>query len=528
MSLNTPAVRPSSDIDRIVILDFGSQTTHLIGRRIRERGVYAEIVPGPTPLEEWFDTGIRGIILSGSPASVHDTDAPKPDERIYRRGIPILGICYGLQVTTYLHGGSVSRSQTREYGPAPVTLVSRTPLTEGIPEQFISWMSHGDAIEMLPEGGYETARSAHGVAAIVTIPDKNFTGLQFHPEVTHTEQGATILDNFATVLCGARRQWSVENYLSELVSDIRDRVGTKPVLLLISGGVDSSVVAATLLKSLKPQQVHLMYIDTGLMRKNESIEIGAALKRLGARNLYLIDAEERFLRRLAGIVDPEEKRNVIGDLFISVQEEEIAKRLSGEYLLAQGTLYTDLIESGLGGAHAKRIKSHHNVASPLVQAKREAGSVLEPLAALYKDEVRELGRILGLPDAIVGRHPFPGPGLGVRILGDVTRERCEILREADAIYIQALRDAGLYDEIWQAFAVLLPIRSVGVAGDQRAYGDVIALRAITSRDGMTADVYGFQPDFLRNLAASITNRIPQVGRVVYDCSGKPPATIEWE
>ncbi len=516
-------------IDRLVILDFGSQTTHLIGRRIRERGVYAEIVPGTTRMTEWFDKTVKGIILSGSPASVHDVDSPRPDPAIYRSGLPLLGICYGLQVTAYLGGGEVASSHMREYGPAPIDVVTRHPLLDGLGNTFLSWMSHSDAIRRLPEGGREVAATTHGVPAVISVPALNFAGLQFHPEVSHTEHGSVILDNFATRVCGARRQWSVADYRGELEEETRRRVGSTPVLLLISGGVDSSVVAALLLSALDPDRIHLMYIDTGLMRKNESEEIGAALRTLGARNLYLIDAEDEFLDALAGVTDPEEKRTIIGDLFIRVQEREIATRLDGEYYLAQGTLYTDLIESGHGvGNHAAKIKSHHNVASPLVQAKREAGSIVEPLSALYKDEVRELGAVLGLPRTIVGRHPFPGPGLGVRILGEVTRERCAILREADAIFIQALRDAGLYDEIWQALSVLLPIRSVGVAGDSRAYGDVIALRAVVSRDGMTADVYDFKPEFLRNVAAAITNRVPQVGRVVYDYSGKPPATIEWE
>jgi len=518
-----------SGIDRIVILDFGSQTCHLIGRRIRERGVFAEIVPGETSPGDWFDDTVRGIIFSGSPSSVHDDDAPRPDDRVFRLGVPILGICYGLQHTTHSQGGRVGRSVAREYGPAPVEMITRHPILEGIGSRFLSWMSHGDAIEQLPDGGQEVAATTHGVPAVIAIDSLSFVGLQFHPEVTHTQHGALILDNFATRMCGARRQWSVQDYRSQLEEDVRLRAGDNPVLLLISGGVDSSVVAALLLDALPASQVHLMYIDTGLMRKNESEEIGRALRTLGAENLYLIDAAEEFLRELADVADPEEKRRIIGDLFVTVQEREVKKRFDGAYLLAQGTLYTDLIESGHGvGKHAVTIKSHHNVASPLVRAKRDAGEVLEPLAALYKDEVRALGSLLGLPDSIVHRHPFPGPGLAVRILGPVTKERCDILREADAIYIQALRDSGLYDEIWQAFAVLLPIRSVGVAGDSRAYGDVVALRAVVSRDGMTADVYDFKPDFLRNIAAAITNRIPQVGRVVYDVSGKPPATIEWE
>ncbi|MFW5694290.1 MAG: glutamine-hydrolyzing GMP synthase [Alkalispirochaeta sp.] len=516
-------------VDRIVILDFGSQTTHLIGRRIRERGVYSDIVSGTAPVAEWMDDSVKGVILSGSPASVYDTNAPQPDPAVYDLPVPKLGICYGLQITTHLNGGTVSRSETREYGPAAVDVMTRHPLLHGVGARFLSWMSHGDAIRTLPSGGREVAGTAHGVPAVVSVPERQFTGIQFHPEVSHTEHGGMILDNFATRICGARRQWSVADYRHELEDHVRRDADGRPVLLLISGGVDSSVVAALLLSALDPEQVHLMYIDTGLMRKNESHEIGTALRALGAKHLYLVDASEQFLSALAGVADPEQKRRIIGDTFIEVQEREVARRITGEYLLAQGTLYTDLVESGQGvGGHGASIKSHHNVSSPLVRAKREAGLILEPLQELYKDEVRDLGRILGLPETVVGRHPFPGPGLGVRILGAVTATRCDVLREADAIYIQALRDAGLYDEIWQAFAVLLPIQSVGVAGDSRAYGDVVALRAVTSRDGMTADIYEFQPSFLRNVAAAITNRVPEVGRVVYDFSGKPPATIEWE
>lgn len=516
-------------VDRIVILDFGSQTTHLIGRRIRERGVFAEIVSGTAPVTEWMDDSVKGVILSGSPSSVHDSNAPRPDSAVYDLPVPKLGICYGLQITTHLHGGEVSRSETREYGPAPVEVVTRNPLLEGVGARFLSWMSHGDAIRRLPAGGREVAGTTHGVPAVISISEYHFTGIQFHPEVSHTEHGGMILDNFATRVCGARRQWSVADYRHDLEEQVRDHAGDRPVLLLISGGVDSSVVAALLLSALDPEQVHLMYIDTGLMRKDESQEIGTALSALGAKHLYLVDASQRFLSALADVADPEEKRRIIGDTFIEVQEHEIQQRITGDYFLAQGTLYTDLVESGHGvGGHGASIKSHHNVSSPLVRAKRDAGLILEPLKELYKDEVRELGRLLGLPETVVGRHPFPGPGLAVRILGAVTAERCAILREADAIYIQALRDAGLYDEIWQAFAVLLPIQSVGVAGDSRVYGDVVALRAVTSRDGMTADIYEFQSSFLRNIAAAITNRVPQVGRVVYDFSGKPPATIEWE
>lgn len=515
--------------DRIVVLDFGSQTTHLIGRRLRERGVYAEIFSGTQPVSEWFNETVRGVILSGSPFSVHDPDAPRPDPALFDLPIPILGICYGLQTLVHSFGGSVSRSQDREYGPAQIVVEQRDPILESAGDSFRSWMSHGDAIERVPDDAVQLAASVHNVPAIIAFPGRRALGLQFHPEVSHTEHGTEILENFARKTCGARAEWSVERYLEDLQEDIRTRVGRKNVLLLISGGVDSTVVAALLLASLPPEQVFLMYIDTGLMRKNESTEIGEILRELGARHLSLVNAEDRFLDALAGVTDPEEKRRIIGDMFIQVQEQEIVSMLTSDYLLAQGTLYTDLIESGSGvGRHASRIKSHHNVASPLVSQKRERGEIVEPLAWLYKDEVRELGRVLGLPKRVVGRHPFPGPGLGVRILGEVTRQRCDLLREADAMYIEALRNAGLYDEIWQAFSVLLPIQSVGVTGDERAYGDVLALRAVVSRDGMTADVYDFDPVFLRDLAARIINRIPGLGRVVYDVSGKPPATIEWE
>lgn len=520
----------NESLDRIVVLDFGGQTTHLIARRLREGGVYATIVSGVESVGEWYDETVKGVILSGSPYSVHDEDAPRPDRAVFDLGVPILGICYGLQTIVHHFGGSVVRSRDREYGPAQIVVDGeREELLAGIARSFRSWMSHGDAIETVPKGGVKIASSVHNVPAIVSFPEHRTIGLQFHPEVSHTENGSVILTNFARRVCGARAEWSVERYLDDLIEEIHERVGDRKVLLLISGGVDSSVVAALLLKSLPSEQVYLMYIDTGLMRKDESVEIGETLNSLGARHLMIVEAEDRFLTALAGVVDPEKKRGIIGDTFIEVQQHEIASTLTGDYLLAQGTLYTDLIESGSGvGRHASRIKSHHNVASPLVHEKRERGEIVEPLASLYKDEVRELGRLLGLPKRIVDRHPFPGPGLAVRILGEVTRERCELLREADALYIEALREEGLYDEIWQAFSVLLPIRSVGVTGDERAYGDVLALRAVVSRDGMTADVFDFDPTFLRGLAAKITNRIPGLGRVVYDISGKPPATIEWE
>lgn len=516
-------------MDKILIFDFGSQTTQLIARRIREAGVYTDIVPGDTPVgEAGIDDHVKGLIFSGSPSSVSWENAPQADPELYRIGLPILGICYGFQRMTKDHGGSVRTLEKREFGRARISYGVENPLFAGIPEGFVSWMSHGDSIETLAPGFIELARSEHHTAA-AWIPDRRIYGLQFHPEVSHCEYGSKILENFAAEICGARKEWDMDAYLESVSAELREKAGNKDVLLLISGGVDSTVVGGLLLKALNPRQVHLMYIDTGLMRKDESAEVERILKELGAENLYLIDASERFLSALQGVDEPERKREIIGDLFIRVQEDEIAKRLSGEYLLAQGTLYTDMIESGKGvGKKAQVIKSHHNVRSPLVEAKRDAGLILEPLSRLYKDEVRALGSLIGINDSVIRRHPFPGPGLAVRILGAVTREKCDVLREADAIYMAELKKRGLYDEIWQAFSVLLPVRSVGVAGDAREYGWVLALRAIISRDGMTADVYPFESADLLEISSLITNSVKDIGRVVYDISSKPPATIEWE
>ncbi|MFW6215999.1 MAG: glutamine-hydrolyzing GMP synthase, partial [Alkalispirochaetaceae bacterium] len=507
-------------MEKIVVLDFGSQTTHLIARRLREGGVLAEVVPGDEPFENWVGESVKGVILSGSPASVHQHDAPRVDQSLLSSSLPVLGICYGLQRLTHDSGGSVATREKREYGRAAVALRKTSPLTEGMDDRFTAWMSHGDTVEEPAPGSEVIGETVNGVPAIVRLrQEPPVYGLQFHPEVTHTDQGRELLLNFATRVCGARREWSVEVYLEQISERLPREVGNRPVLLLISGGVDSTVVAATLLKLLSPEQVHLMYIDTGLMRLDETEEVSRELHKLGARNLYIIDAEREFLHALAGVRDPEEKRHIIGDLFISVQQREIARHIPDAYMLAQGTLYTDMIESGRGvGGKAKVIKSHHNVASPLVARKRERGELLEPLQALYKDEVRELGAMLGVSPGVIERHPFPGPGLAVRILGDVTKEKCDTLRAADAIYIEELKKRGIYDEIWQAFSVLLPVQSVGVAGDDREYGYVLALRAVVSRDGMTADVYRFPMDHLLEISSRITNEVHTLGRVVYDVS----------
>ncbi|WP_321991652.1 glutamine-hydrolyzing GMP synthase [Marispirochaeta aestuarii] len=515
-------------MDSILILDFGSQTTQLIARRIREIGVYTDIVPGDTPASELPLDGVKGLIFSGSPFSVYETDAPGVDSGIYSLGLPILGICYGFQRMTEDHGGKVSPLEKREFGRSRIEYRRSAPLFNDIPDGFTSWMSHGDSIEQPGEGFELIAQSEHHIAAAWNR-DKQLYGIQFHPEVSHCENGVEILRNYVLEICGANAAWSMEAYLEQVSAEIRKRVGKERVLLLISGGVDSTVVGGLLLQALPHEQVYLMYIDTGLMRKDESVEVERTLRSLGAKNLSIIHAEEEFLSALAGIDDPEEKRRIIGDLFITVQAREVEKLSIGDAFLAQGTLYTDMIESGKGvGKKAKVIKSHHNVRSPLVEAKREAGRIIEPLDRLYKDEVRRLGTTLGIGDQIIRRHPFPGPGLAVRILGEITPEKCAILREADSIFMDELKKRGLYDEIWQAFSVLLPVRSVGVTGDAREYGYVLALRAIISRDGMTADVYPFESKDLLEISSLITNSVREIGRVVYDISSKPPATIEWE
>ena len=557
-------------MEKILILDFGSQTTQLIGRRIRDLGVYTEIIPGDAPLTDTLLAGVRGIILSGSPESVYIPEAGVPDPRIYTCGIPLLGICYGLQRMTADLGGLVEALPRREYGSAEVQvrlpgagerltdqawrffagfdraiplarLMAESPGPSAMPSTLTvtAWMSHGDTLTRLAPGFQEYGRSSTGFPAVVIHQGEEtrpLFGLQFHPEVSHSERGQEILAAFVFGVCACTASWTMEQYLEQLNRTLVEQIGTSPVLLLISGGVDSTVAGALLLKSLDPEQVHLMYIDTGLMRKDETKTVQTALERLGARHVHIVHGETPFLSALKGVEDPEAKRKIIGDLFITLQEEEVTRLgLPDACFLVQVTLYTDLIESGKGvGKKAHLIKSHHNVGSPLVKAKREAGRIIEPLDKLYKDEVRRLGRLLALDEELVCRHPFPGPGLAVRILGEVTREKCDILREADALYIGELkkrrspRGERLYDEIWQAFAVLLPIRSVGVAGDARKYGWVLSLRAVVSTDGMTADVYPFPIKDLLEISTLITNTVKDIGRVTYDVSSKPPATIEWE
>jgi GMP synthase (glutamine-hydrolysing) len=517
-------------MDKILILDFGGQSTQLIGRRIRQIGVYSEIVPGDTALESLPRDGVRGIILSGSGYSVYEPGAPAVDRRIYEQGLPMLGICYGFQRIAADQGGKVEPLGRKEFGRARVTLTGKTALFERVPEQsFLSWMSHGDSVTKFPDGFSAVGRSDNNLPAAFVNEQSRTWGVQFHPEASHCQYGMEVLEAFAIDICAARREWNMKSFFSAEREQLVARVGSRKVVLLISGGVDSCVVAALLLRSLPGDQVHLMYVDTGLMRQGESDEVRQSLAGLGARHVHVVDASDRFYSGLAGVSDPEQKRRIIGDLFMTVQEKEIGGLGIEDAFLAQGTLYTDLIESGRGvGTKANVIKTHHNVRSPLVEALRRRGQIIEPLNSLYKDEVRALGLELGLPKSIVSRHPFPGPGLAVRILGEVTREKCEILRRADLLFMDELRSRGLYDKIWQAFCVLLPVKSVGVSGDTRRYGHVLALRAVASLDAITADVYPMEMTDLLEISSLITNRVPEIGRVVYDVSSKPPATIEWE
>lgn len=516
-------------MDSILVLDFGGQTTQLIGRRIRDFGVHSEIAPGDSRLSELLHKDLRGIVLSGSPRSVWEDGAFAPDSALLSCGLPVLGICYGFHQLSVLTGGEVQNLPHREYGRAKIRHDNTNPLFKDVPNELQSWMSHGDSVARLGNGWKLLAESENGLIAAARHESQPLFGVQFHPEADHCDYGKKILENFAVLICKAKKEWSVETYLDSVRLELREKAGKRNILTLVSGGVDSLVTAALLLDALPSNQVWLMYIDTGLMRKGETDEVAGILKSLGAKNLLLVDAEVRFLEALEKLEEPEDKRRTIGDVFIKVQRDEIAKHLSDNYLLAQGTLYTDLVESGQGvGEKTHVIKSHHNVGSPLVQAKRIAGELLEPLSHLYKDEVRYLGTLLGLSSSMVNRQPFPGPGLAIRIISEVSREKLDILREADAIFIEELKARGLYEQIWQAFCVLLPIRSVGVTGDSRHYAYVLALRAVVSRDGMTADVFEFPTGDLLEISARITNSVREIGRIVYDVSSKPPATIEWE
>ena len=514
--------------ERALIIDFGSQVTQLIARRLRESGVYCEIHPFNKVDEAFLDAyGPKALILSGGPASVTAEDSPRADPSVFERGIPILGICYGQQTMMVQLGGRVESGESREFGRA---FIEKTSDDRVLHELFADdgkeevWMSHGDHVADMAPGFGVIARSPGAPFALIGDPERRFYGTQFHPEVVHTVHGRTLLRNFTHGVAGFAGDWTMATYRDEAISKIRAQVGKGRVICGLSGGVDSSV-AAVLIHEAIGEQLTCVYVDHGLVRANESEEVVSLFREHYNIPLVHVDASETFLGRLEGVTDPERKRKIIGGLFIDVFEAE-AKKIGGAEFLAQGTLYPDVIESvsALGGPSVT-IKSHHNVGG---LPERMNMKLVEPLRELFKDEVRALGRELGLPEPFIGRHPFPGPGLAIRIPGEITRESADTLRKADAIYLDELRRADLYNEIWQAFAVLLPVNTVGVMGDERTYERVLALRAVTSTDGMTADYYPFPHDFLGRVATRIINEVKGVNRVVYDVTSKPPGTIEWE
>lgn len=513
--------------DKILILDFGSQVTQLIARRVRETGVYCEIVPFNAANEALADASLKGIILSGGPASVMAEATPRAPVAVFERGLPVLGICYGLQTMAAQLGGEVSRSDHQEFGRAMIDVVEDSALTQGlwnVGERHQVWMSHGDHVTRPPENFRIIATSKGAPVAIIADDTRRYYGVQFHPEVVHTPDGAKLLANFVHGICGCTGDWTMAAYRDAKIADIRAQVGKGKVICGLSGGVDSAV-AAVLIHEAIGDQLTCVFVDHGLMRAGEAEEVVTLFR--GHYNIPLVHvaAEDLFLGKLAGVDDPERKRKIIGATFIDVFEEE-ARKIGGAAFLAQGTLYPDVIESvSFTGGPSVTIKSHHNVGG---LPERMNMKLVEPLRELFKDEVRELGRELGLPEAFVGRHPFPGPGLAIRIPGAVTKQACDILRKADSIYLEEIRTAGLYDAIWQAFAVLLPVKTVGVMGDGRTYDHVLALRAVTSTDGMTADFYPYDMAFLGRVATRIINEVRGVNRVVYDVTSKPPGTIEWE
>ncbi|MAB69737.1 MAG: glutamine-hydrolyzing GMP synthase [Oceanicaulis sp.] len=514
--------------EKALVIDFGSQVTQLIARRLRESGVYCEVHPFNRVDDAFLDAfAPKAIILSGGPNSVHGEGTPRATQSVFERGLPVLGICYGEQTMCAQLGGSVEAAEEREFGRADIEIVADSPLFDGIGEVGHLervWMSHGDRVNAIPQGFHPIAATTHAPFAAIADEGRRFYGVQFHPEVVNTPRGALILRNFTHKIAGMKGDWTMAAFKEEAIAKIREQVGSGRVICGLSGGVDSSV-AAVLIHEAIGDQLTCVFVDTGLMRSGEADQVVTLFREHYNIPLVAADEEERFLSALAGESDPEKKRKTIGKLFIDVFEDK-AKGVGGADFLAQGTLYPDVIESvSFDGGPSVTIKSHHNVGG---LPERMNMKLVEPLRELFKDEVRALGRELGLPESFIGRHPFPGPGLAIRIPGEVTKEKADVLRKADSIYIEEIKKAGLYDSIWQAFAVLLPVQTVGVMGDARTYDNVLALRAVTSTDGMTADYFPFDHDFLGRTATRIINEVRGVNRVVYDVTSKPPGTIEWE
>jgi GMP synthase (glutamine-hydrolysing) len=509
--------------DKILVLDFGSQYTQLIARRVRESKVYSEIFPFNASIEKIKSFNPKGIILSGGPSSVYDKGAPAPDMEVFRLGIPVLGICYGMQLMAHYLGGRVAKAVKREYGKAELIVDDNSDIFKKVSKKTKVWMSHGDRIEKLPKGFSAIGHTDNSPIAAMANKEKGFYALQFHPEVVHTDEGKKILQSFVYDICSSKPTWTMKSFIETSKKDIREKVGGRRVICGISGGVDSAVTAVLVHEAIG-DALTCIFVDNGLLRAGEAKKVEDTLRKSFHMDIRVVDASERFLKRLRGVKDPERKRKIIGNEFIRVFEAE-AMKIKNVGFLAQGTLYPDVIESTSFKGPSAVIKSHHNVGGLLKKMKLK---LVEPLRELFKDEVRLLGKELGMPDEIIYRHPFPGPGLAIRCIGDITRAGTEVLRKADAIVLEEIKKAGLYGELWQAFAVLLPTKSVGVMGDERTYENVIAVRAVTSLDGMTADWAKIPYEVLERISNRIINEVKGVNRVVYDITSKPPGTIEWE